>query len=187
MRYTVFSPDHEILGALIISYRNSVNQQNYHDLYTQMGLDNVQPDQWYPFQRLLDVFNALAEREGAMMDFVSIALASVMGSPMPPIFEQMPFTQIMLAFNHSLEGVNRGTDYGYTRVTEVEPNHMRIDARYPAPDDLLYGGIYGYAKRFLPKGSKFTLRYDESTPRRVHGGDVPVIHLTWTLPESTSV
>ena len=186
MHYTVFNPDHEVLGVLILSYRNSINQQNYHELYTQMGLDNVQPDQWYPFQRLLDVFNAIAERNDAMMDFVSIAMASAIGAPMPPEFDQMPFTQVMLAFNHSLEGVNRGSDYGYTHVIEVEPNHMRINARYPAPDDSLYGGVYCYAKRFLPKGSHFTLRYDETIPRREEGGDVTVMHLKWTLPEDQS-
>ncbi len=183
MRYTVFSPDHEILGALIISYRNSINEPNYREIYTQLGLDQVLPDQWYPFQRQLDVFNTLAEREGSMMDFVSIALASVMGAPMPPEFDQMPFVQVMQAFNHSLAMVNRGTDYGYTTINEVEPNHLRIDARYPAPDDILYGGVYGYAKRFLPKGTSFTLRYDETIPRREHGGEVTVMHLMWTLPE----
>ncbi len=184
MRYTVFSPDHEVLGATIISYRNSVNEPNYREIYTQLGLDKVQPDQWYPFQKMLDVFNILGEREGSLMDFVSIALAAVVGSPMPPEFDTMPFVQIMQAFSHAITLVNRGTDYGYATVTEVEPNHLRIDARYPSPDDIMYGALYGYAKRFLPKGTSFTLRYDETIPRREHGGDVTVMHLRWTPPEN---
>jgi hypothetical protein len=46
------------------------------------------------------------------------------------------------------------------------------------PDDLEYGILYGFAKRFLA-GTQFTVWYDEDLPRMDQGGDQTVIHVKW--------
>lgn len=180
-KYTVFSPDHEVLGAAIITYRDSVNLDHYADFYVEAGLGDVQPDQWYPFQKVLDVLNAIAERGGEMMDFVSIGMAVGRNAPVPPEVSSLPFAQILQTMGKAVEQTNRGANRGYTIFEQVSPTHIKLNIRDSSPDDLLYGTIYGYAKRFLPDGYRFTVRFDPDSPRRELGGDSTILHIEWTV------
>ncbi len=185
-KYTVFSPDHEVLGAAIITYRDSVNLEHYAEVYAEHELGGVKPDQWYPYQKVLDVLNTLAERGGEMMDFVSIGMAVSSKAPLPPEFDAMPFAQVIQAVGMAVAQFNRGKDCGYTKFEEISPTHIKLEIRDPAPDDLLYGNIYGYAKRFLPAGYRFSVRYDTDIPRRELGGHSTIIHVEWNAPDGTN-
>ena len=49
------------------------------------------------------------------------------------------------------------------------------------PDDMSYGLLYAYARRFLPPGTQFTVYYDPDIPARDYGGDreETIIHIEW--------
>lgn len=178
-KYAVFHPDHEVLGAAVITYRDSVNLEHYVDFYAEYGLGDVKPDQWYPFQKVLDVLSAIAERGGEMMDFVSIGMAVGANAFLPPEFDTMPFAQIIQATGMAAGRFNRGSDFGFTTFEQLSPTHVKLDIRDPSPDDLLYGVLYGYAKRYLPSGYRFTVKYDPNTPRRELGGNSTILHVEW--------
>jgi hypothetical protein len=49
------------------------------------------------------------------------------------------------------------------------------------PDDMSYGILYGYARRFLPPGTKFKVYYDPDVLPRDQGGseNYTIIHISW--------
>jgi hypothetical protein len=44
---------------------------------------------------------------------------------------------------------------------------------------MTYGIIYGLAKRLLPAGIQFSVKYEEGQPNRDRGGDKSIIHVRW--------
>jgi hypothetical protein len=48
----------------------------------------------------------------------------------------------------------------------------------PYPSDFDYGIIYGFVRRFLPKGSDFVVQRKES-PCRQKGDDMCIYDVTW--------
>ncbi len=179
-KYRVLSADHEISGGTIIQYRDSINVGQYEGIFTKHDLGKVDPQLFYPMQQLVDVFNDLVDRPDSMMNFVSIGMAMGENLRMPPELANMSFVDLMLGLETTYHYNNRGTDIGYMRGEQVSETHIRARYRAPFfPDDLLYGALYGYAKKFLPDGTKFVVQYDEDKPRTENGGDETIIHVKW--------
>lgn len=44
---------------------------------------------------------------------------------------------------------------------------------------MIYGYIYGLARRTLPKNTQFKVSYDPDETRQENGGQNTIIHLTW--------
>jgi hypothetical protein len=44
---------------------------------------------------------------------------------------------------------------------------------------MTYGMAYGMAKRWLPRGTHFSVRYDPNIPNMDNGGEVTIIHVKW--------
>ena len=63
---------------------------------------------------------------------------------------------------------HRNGDVGEERAEKLGDKHLRLIMKTPYPDDLAYGVVWGMARRFLPTGTHFTVKYDEAaaTPRR---------------------
>ncbi|MFN8527414.1 MAG: hypothetical protein U0670_02240 [Anaerolineae bacterium] len=178
-KYTVFSSDHEILGFMILSYQFAIDRDDFLGFYEEEGLNQVQPDKWYPAQKVLNVFNALAERGGEMTDFVSIGMAVSMQVPLPPETKKLPPEAVLMGILSAAKDVNRGSNVGYDCCYQDGPGHLRYELCSPMPDDVFYGLIYGMARRLLPEGTPFTVTYDSHLPRREDGGSHTVIHLKW--------
>lgn len=178
-RYSIFHDDHEIRGATIIPYRDSINSQNYLDIYTKHGLGTINPDAWYPMQNLVDVFNDIQASGNAVMDFVSIGMKMSENLPLPPEMANSSSIEMVRNVDQAYQYSNRGSDYGYIRGVITSERHVTVHYRVPYPDDLLYGSLYGYAKRFLPVGTSFTVAFDIKTIRMEQGGTETVIHVKW--------
>ena len=180
MPYTVFSKDHETRGSVIIPYRDSINIANYDDIFIRNGLGNVDPDKWYPMQKLVDVFNELARaKSGVMMDFVSIGTKMGEDLQPPPELQDMTYLDLIRGLEQTYAYHNRGTDIGYIRGEVVSDNQVTVHYRCPFPDDLLYGSLWGCSKKFLPDGTHFVVKYDDRAKRMEDGGAETIIHVTW--------
>jgi hypothetical protein len=70
-------------------------------------------------------------------------------------------------------------DTGEERVEKLGDQHMRLTMRTPYPDDLPYGVVWGMARRFLPEGTQFLIKYDETEPHRDLGGEYTVLDISW--------
>lgn len=177
-KYEVFSEDSEVVGYLLESYKHAVNHEEF-DGYFAKHIGEIDPEKWYPMQKLLDVFNDIAANPSSMMNFVSIGMAIAENTPLPPEFDGLPIEGVLEQYTHITSVVNRGTDLGEIGFTVEDPRHARFNYRFPAPDDYMYGVTYGLMRRFLPKGTSFKAYFDEGLLRREQGGEMTVIHVTW--------
>lgn len=178
--YKVFHPDHEVIGQNLIDIANAIDSERFLPLFEEYGFTNIDPIRWYPFQDVLDVLSTIATFEGHMFDFVSLGMNSAAAAAIPPEFEQASFVEILYASPDVYRFNHRGTDVGDIVIEKLGKQHIRGTYRTPLPDDLWYGSVYGFVKRFAPKGTHFTVRYDENVTRRDHGGEVTVLHVEWS-------
>jgi hypothetical protein len=180
MEYTTFGPDAEVYGAAMLAFIQSINYGNFHAIMEDHGVKEVNPQKWYPQQLWLDIFTDIGSRPGGSSDFVSIGMKIAETAVVPSEVEDIPFVDLMQAFDAaSYRANNRGEDIGGIETEVVSDNHIIMIDRTPYPDDFVYGAYYGMAKRFLPKGTMFTVAYDEDTPRRDKGGDATLVHIKW--------
>ncbi|MBI5958152.1 MAG: hypothetical protein HY866_05430 [Chloroflexi bacterium] len=177
--YTSFEPNVEVIGQNLLSFIQNVNAEHIEPVLRKYGLAVIEPEKWYPLQQWLDVLSDLAIQSGGMFDLVAIGAAISQTALMPPEVEKMPFEQFLFLVNDVYQMQHRNGKAGEVKVEKIADQHMKIVVRVPYPDDLEYGTTYGFAHRFLPKGTKILVEYDPSLKRRDQGGESTTIHVTW--------
>lgn len=180
MQYKTFGPDAEVLGGGMLAFIESINYDNFSSILETHGVDNINPNEWYPQQVWLDVFSDIASQPGSSSNLVSIGMKIADTAPIPPEALTLPFQEVMLGFNDgSYFANNRGKDIGRIDVEILDEKHICMIDKTPYPDDFVYGAYYATARRLLPRGTDFTVKYDETIPRRGNGGDATRVHIIW--------
>lgn len=175
-----FSEDHEIPGQILLDLANAVGSEEIMPYYVRHGLTPIDPKAWYPQQKVLDVYNDMdGTKAGTMFDFVAIGMKEAEQAIIPPQMQSLPLLTILQGVGQVFKLNNRGTDPGEITVETVSAKHVKMILRIPQPDDIWYGIFYGYVRRFVPKGTEFTVAYDPDVRRKDQGGDVTIIHITW--------
>lgn len=177
-------PNLEVMGVVAIALLNHINSENTYPVIQRHGLTNLDPQAWYPVQRALSVFNDLSAQPGAMWDFVAIGMAAaeLIYANQPDQVRQLPFAEYVARSAASFEYFHRNSAGQGQRMYSVDSpaaNHLRLTMKVPYPDDLYYGIYYAHARRMLPKGTAFTVKYDENTPRKDLGGKETILHIMW--------
>lgn len=177
-KYQAFDPDSQAIGSSLLGFIRCVRHEVMQPYLEKHGLTDIDPKKWYPVQTWLDVLGDLSEerRGESMFDFVSVGMGIAEVIPLPPEYSSLPFGEALAASGGSGYKMNHRGDVGEHTVKKEGDKHFIITIRTPYPDDLLYGVYYGLARRFLPSGRHFTLRYDEKA-RRDKGADVTIMHL----------
>jgi hypothetical protein len=182
-RFQAFDPNSEVIGQSMLGFVQCAMYDELRPFLERYGLAEVDPDQWYPLQVWLDILNDLpAKRAGqAMFDFVSVGMAIAEVAPMSPVYGNgMHFGDALVASSGGgYLRSHRGGDVGGHSAKKIDNNHVVVTTRTPYPDDLIYGVLYGMARRYLPDDAGFIVEYDAETPRRDYGGEVTVVHITW--------
>lgn len=178
-RYTTFDSNTELNGSTVLSFIININHQNIEKILKTRQLDNIDPEQWYPMQDVLDVFNDISETLNASANFVAIGVAA--GEQglqnLPPNVASMSIAEFFVFYEKVYQTRHRNGDAGYVKTEKVDDNHLIIRMKTPYPDDTMYGVFYAYARHFIPKNKHFTLQYDETLKRRENGGEETVCHL----------
>lgn len=177
--YISFDPNVEVVGHNLLSFIQNANADNIEPVLKKYGLAVIDPEKWYSLQQWLDVLGDLAGQSGGMFDLVAIGAAISQTAVMPPEVETMAFEQFLYLVNDVYQMQHRNGNAGEVKVEKVADKHMKIVVRVPYPDDLEYGTTYGFAHRFLPKGTTILVEYDSTLPRREGGGESTTIHVTW--------
>lgn len=177
--YTSFDPNVEVIGQNVLSFVQNVEASAIRPILEKHNLSKVDPQKWYPMQQWLDVLSDVSEHSGAMFNMVAIGAAISQTAVMPPDVEQMRFEDFVHLINDVYQMQHRKGDPGYVKADQPGDRHIRFEVRVPYPDDLEYGTTFGFARRFLPPGTHFTVTYDPDVPRRDQGGEVTIIHVTW--------
>lgn len=181
-KYEAFGPDAEVLGQNVLAFVECTNSDNIRPFLERHGLDEIDPERWYPMQDFLDVLNDMENEVGgaAALDFVSIGLQLIETAVFPPEVDELSLEEIMLGWNESYQLNNRGAHIGDFDTELVVDKHLKITTRIPYPDDYNYGVFYGAAKRWLPENTPFTVYYDEEAPRRdIDGSQSTIVHIEW--------
>jgi len=178
-KYQSFDPKAEVIGQSMLGFIQCLRKEEITPYLKKHSLTDIKPGEWYSQQTWLDVLSDLSEEKagGAMFDFVAIGMKVSELSNFPPEFSLMPFEDTMSHIDQAYQSFHRG-DAGDTFVEIVGTNHLTHNLRVPYPDDFMYGSVYGLARRYLA-GKHFTVYYDQDKPRREHGGDYTIIHVTW--------
>jgi hypothetical protein len=184
--YAPFHPDHEFLGRVVLNMRSALGSQlvTFEKVFEKYGLGDVDPAAWYPAQKWFDVINEIAEMGFPMMDFVGIGMKTVENAVIPPEARALPITEFLTGATKTYSLHNRGTDIGEQRCEVVSDTHVKMILRMPHPDDFWYGAFYGLMRNLLPVGTRVTVYYDKTQPRRDEGGEETVIHIDWEPPKS---
>lgn len=177
--FTVFDTRSEIIGRVFLSAVECINNAETAPALKQLGLTDVQADQWYPMQLWLDFLKVISEQPNTMFNFVSLGIETIQNLDFPPVFDTMPLQDVLQSVPQGYEMDHRGGDYGSVKAELFGSNQLRYVLRTPYPDDYFYGVTYGLVRRFAPPNTNFTVEYDNSVVRRDQGGDKTVINVTW--------
>lgn len=176
-RYTC-DPEVMLNGTTVSALMHSIQHENYIHIVQKYGLVDVDPKGWYPLQKVLDVFNEITELPGARMDFVSVGIAAADLSPLPPEVEALSAHEFFKLYERVYPQRHQGGNPGEVRVQVHDPDHITLVFDNPYPSDVMYGLMYGYARRFA-RGRAFHVEYDESTPPDDVSGKPAVIHVVF--------
>ncbi len=181
-RCEAFDPESQAHVTMLLGFIQCSRREEVQPYLDKHGLTHIDPQkqEWYPLQTWLDVLNdILADRSHSMFDMVSVGMKIGELAPMPPQLEGAALLDVLLGSNIGYQSNHRG-NVGEMKAELVGPNHIKLAMHIPYPDDLMYGVNYGLVRRYLPKGSHVTLKYDDTVKRRDLGGDVTVIDITWS-------
>lgn len=172
-------PNVELNGNTVQAFLTSLTHENYQHILKQHGFKNIDPDQWYPLQDVLDTLEAIETQGSGMMDLVAIGMAAANLSVIPPEIEAGPPHQFFKLYEQLYPTRHRNGDPGSITTEVHDEHHVTLTLNVPYPDDMMYGLFYGFARRLSGPGNYFTTRYDEDHPRRELGGDRTIIHIEW--------
>ena len=165
------SPRLEINGAYLLGVIGSINEHSVKEIRTRYGLDNIEPDRWYPAQKVVDFYYEIEHKTGGMFDLVAIGINVVKNIEYPPGVETMQ--QALGIANEMHRGGWRGADPGDMDIEIIADHHVRFTfVDLPLPVDLIYGICYGMVKRFAGQSKEITVR------RKVNGNQY-IFDLQW--------
>jgi hypothetical protein len=180
MRKLTCSPTVEVLGVNLSAYFSNLQGEETTPIVRKYGVDNPIPDKWYPAHLLLDAINELMELPNFSFNFVAIGMEIGRICPMPPDLKDPSLGEVLEVWDGIYQSIHRNGDVGIIRCEKVDDKHYRTIHTDVYPDDFTYGIIYGYARRFLPPGTRFKVFYDSGITPRDRGGNGPtIIHVTW--------
>lgn len=180
MRKFRCEPGTQAIGHAVLAFTDNLQAMDVQDILKKQDLTDVQPDQWYDMQKLLDVLNDVIKRgRNEMTNFVAMGVKRAETAKMPPEAANMTLPQFLENWNKVYQMQHRNGDVGQIEAEKISDTHYRICYDIIYPDDFIYGVAWGFTKRFLPEGHPYLVEYDENITRKDQGGDVTVIHISW--------
>ena len=170
----------ELLGLYIDSFVSNLQGTETKPIMEKHGLTNLDPYGWYPCHKWMEAMSELAQLPNVSENLVAIGMEIGKAIPVPAGLDKPTLEQMLMGIDAAYQGVHRNSDVGKYVFEKVDEKHYRLIHTDLYPDDLTYGIVYAFAKRFLPPKTRFKVYYDEQIMPRDQGGNGPtVIHVTW--------
>lgn len=181
MRTLTVDGNVEVIGASMLSIIDNMQSDEIAPYLEKHDLTEIGPDQWYPAQLWLDVMNDLAKRPNMSSNLIAIGMQIAENVVLPPGLEDAPLPMILEKWDAIYHNQHRGGEIGSRLIEKVSDTHYRCVLTGIYPDDLAYGVVYGFCRRFLPTTAEFMVSYEDSDYRR-DKGDAPatVIVVDWS-------
>jgi hypothetical protein len=180
MRQLTCSPTVEVSGRYLQSFISNLQGYETKPVVEKFGLLDINPDAWYPCQSFLDVLNELGKRPNNSQNTVAIGMEIGKMIPAPPGMENATLEQMLMGIDYAYQGAHRNGEIGKYICEKQSENHLKLTYNDLYPDDLTYGIIYSFARRFLPPQTAFKVYYDTVIiPRDLGGNGSTIIHVCW--------
>ncbi len=181
MRTLTCPPEAETIGVNIKAFFDNLRDDKTKPIMEKYGLLDINPESWFPLSKYLDALNELGERPDFSSDLVAIGLEVGLMTPLPPDLTSPTLEQVLMGWNDMYQMLHRGADVGKVVIKKISETHYKTIHTAVYPDDMIYGVLYGYGRRFLPPGTRFMVYYDEDVLPRDKGGtgDSTIIHISW--------
>jgi hypothetical protein len=168
----------EIQGKMMNTFLTALRQTNIDDYSEEYGFISIENNGWYALRPFLAMLDEITHaKAGNMFDLVSFGMK--VADLTAPDANQTSFESFIQKIDQVYTTHHRGEGMGDLSSQFINERHVEIISRTPYPDDYEYGLFYQYAKRLLPRGSHFIMRYKESEPRRKRGGARTIYRVTW--------
>ncbi len=170
----------EVSGATLSSLIENVNHDDIAPFLDQYGLDHIRADKWYPGEIFIDFLNEMVHHPNVMYNLVAIGISIAEVAIMPAGLDNVPFAEFVSSWDEHYQANFRNGYVGRKTTVQVDHKHYKVILDQTIlPDDLEYGVLYGFAKRFLPPGTPFSIWYDEDEARMDDGAERTVLHVLW--------
>lgn len=180
MQYTSFDPEAKVIGQAMLGFRAVIDTKDIMPLLLKYGLADIQPDQWYPLQKWLDVLNELSQtpdKMSTMLIFIDIGCKVANNIFLPEevltFIDQNGFVAFMVAFASSTYYRDHQGYVGKHQVEKISDNHFKMTLQTPYPPDFWYGLCHGLATRFC---SLFVIHYEDITMHSATPGETVILH-----------
>jgi hypothetical protein len=177
--YQVSDPETEIVGTIVSAFTKSLLHEDIAGILQRHQLDNIDPNEWYRVQRLLDVFNEVVSEGNTSSVFVSLGMAAaqVALDNMPPALKTLPMNLFFANYDAVWQSRHRNGDVGHVKFEQVDENHIKMSFNSPYPNDIFYGAFYTYARHYCPPNKRFTVAYERIIPILEERGQEAIIHI----------
>jgi len=180
MRHLTCDPDVKVVGGNILSVLQNVNAKEIHPYAVKHELGDVKADEWYPLTQWLDMMNDLIENTYFMSNLVAIGMSLAEKVNLPPHMQDATYEDILLAWDDIYHHQHQGDNIGNHHIEKISDTQFKCTFTDVYPDDLKYGIAYGFARRFLPKGTQIIIEYDDLNNRMDEGSSPEtVMHISW--------
>ncbi len=172
-------PHAEVIGKNLRAFHEHTLKDQVLPILEEHNLTSVDVNQWYRLQNWLSVLNDLSDRSNSMSNYVSIGLGISKNTIIPSELQQVSLPDFLDHADAIYQYQHRGADVGEIMVEHLAPQHIRLCMHVVYPDYLEYGVFFGFARRFLPKGTRFKVYFDNTIKRYDLGGEMTVLHIQW--------
>lgn len=151
------TPEALVLGQVVQAFLSNLESYVIQPLLPKYGLENIDPEKWYPHQSWFNVLKELSEMPGGSTALVAFGKKVVETAVMPPEINSIPKILAALHAIHHMNLKNIPADEGYW-LEEVEDQVIYVYHNTPNPPDAIYGFIWGLVQRFRAPGEAFMVR-----------------------------
>lgn len=151
------TPQAEVIGQVVLAFAENLEADVIQPLLPKHGLDNIDPEKWYPHQSWMNLLKELSEMPGGQSALVAFGKKVVETAAMPPELDSIPKVLAALQAIHHLNLRNIPADEGYW-LEEKGENIIHVYHNTPNPLDSIYGFIWGLAQRFRGPNEPFSVK-----------------------------
>ncbi len=175
------APGTEVSGAVMSAIFNHYQRDDVIESLQKHGLDYFEADQWYPVDQFINLLAEWSESPAFSTNLVSIGMAMTYHIELPDEIEALSGLEKLMLLGDMHMGQHRSGDAGCYRVERIGESAIRYTENTVWPDDMIYGYIYGAARRYLDRGVHFSVRYVKDAERQDTGGGSTTFDLIWEL------
>lgn len=168
----------KVIGQVLFIFSRNMKASELQALLNKYNIREPNPTKWYFVNDILNLFQDIISQPEAMYNLVSIGMAVAEYALLPAEFTNMTADSFFLNVNQVYQMQHKG-NVGELTTLKIGDGHYKIEIVSPYPDDFWYGIMYGWAKRYVPVESQFTVRYDNAIIRRDLGGEKTVVEIEW--------